>query len=291
MPRPHHAVDSPGNAQLEAAECALCGANDPAPGGYTFPPYRVVRCNRCDLWYTSPRLAEEAMLAAYAEDSYFEGAEGPGYSSYRAQEATLRTTFRKLLRDLAGRGIEGDRLLEVGCAYGFFLDEARSHFSYRAGTDYSAGAAAKARDFADTVYLGGLDEIPKAERFDLIACIHVIEHIYHPRPFVEQLFERLNPGGWIFLACPDMGGFWRPLMGKRWPFFKLPEHVTYFTRPTLTRLLETAGCDRVEALPYASYFSLDLIAEKLGRRAPGGVADRQLRLPGTTVACAGRKPA
>ena len=275
---------------MESVPCALCGADRPAAGGYSFGEYRVVKCGECGFWYTSPRLTEARMLDHYRDDSYFEGAEGPGYSSYRAQERTLRATFRKLLRDLDRRGMRGERLLEVGCAYGYFLDEARDRFAHRAGTDYSEGAADQARELADAVYLGGLDQIPEGERYDLIACIHVIEHIYHPRAFVKQLFERLRPGGWMVLACPDMGGFWRPLMRRRWPFFKLPEHVTYFSRPTLTRLLQTAGCDRVEPLPYASYFSLDLIAEKLGRSAPGSLANKHLRLPATTVCCAGRKP-
>lgn len=184
----------------------------------------------------------------------------------------------------------GGRLLEVGCAYGFFLDEARGHFEWRSGTDYSEAAARRARSLADAVYLGGLGEIPAGERYDCAVLIHVIEHIYRPRELVAGLLERLRPGGWVVLAAPDMGSVWRLLMGRSWPFFKVPEHVTYFSRRSLAALLAAAGCRRVVPLPYASSFTGDLIGEKLGLRLPAWLARRRFRLPATTVACAGRKP-
>lgn len=286
------AVEAPPAAEeLEAAVCPLCGAPPAAAGAaFELPPYRVVPCRACDLWFLSPRRSEAAMLRAYQEESYFEGGEGPGYSSYLAQEGTLRATFRQLLKAMHRRGMTGGRLLEVGCAYGFFLDEAREVFEHRAGTDYSQAAADRARRWADAVYLGGLAELPAGEAYDCVALIHVIEHIYHPRELVTGLLERVRPGGWVLLAAPDMGSFWRPLMGRRWPFYKLPEHVTYFTRRSLTALLTAAGCREVVPLPYASFFTGELIGEKLGLTLPGWLARRRIRLPATTVACAGRKP-
>ena len=229
------------------------------------------------------------MRESYADDSYFEGGEA-GYSSYQAQEPTLRRTFQHFLREMARRGMTGGRLLEVGCAYGFFLDEARDYFAHRTGTDYSVSALEKARGRSDRVILGGLGELPAGERFDCAACIHVIEHIYDPVSFLKTLAGHLRPGGWLVLATPDMGSVWRLLMGRRWPFFKIPEHVTCFDRRTLAELLTRSGFEAVQSLPYPSAFSLDLIAEKLGFRLPAALGRRQLWIPATTIAAAGRWP-
>jgi SAM-dependent methyltransferase len=274
---------------LERPACPLCGSGERREKVYEFPPYAVARCRSCGLWYLSPRLPEPLMHASYENDDYFEGGEG-GYSSYQAQEETLRPTFRRFLAEIARRGMAGGRLLEVGCAYGFFLDEAKGFFSHRTGTDYSPGALEKARGRADRLILGGAGQIPPGETFDCIACIHVIEHIYDPVGFLGALERHLRPGGWMLLATPDMGGFWRPLMRRRWPFFKIPEHVTYFDRRTLPALLARAGLEAVTPLPYSSAFSFELIGEKLGRRLPGSLRGRQLWLPATTIAAAGRKP-
>ena len=306
---------SPSADALETARCLLCGAPPPPAAGYTFAPYGVVRCPACDLWYLSPRLNEAAMVAAYREASYFEGGAGPGYSSYLAQEPTLRRTFRRLLRRCSGSddprrrregaGPAGGRLLEIGCAYGYFLDEAKPYFAYRAGTEYSEAGAELARKCADAVHVGGLDAIPKGgsgERFDAIVLIHTIEHVYDPVALLAGLMEHLAPGGWIVLATPDMGGFWRPLLGRFWPFFKTPEHVAFYDAKSLAALLRAAGCTEVKRMPYLSYFPLALVGEKL--TPGGGRTKREARamksganawsrlavwVPATTVAAAGQK--
>ncbi len=275
-----------------------------------------MRCPECGLWYLSPRLNEAAMVAAYREASYFEGGDGPGYSSYLAQESTLRRTFRRLLREMqrlgmtggsgagdkSGAGKAGGRLLEIGCAYGFFLDEAKPYFAHRAGTEFSEAGAALARPCADHVYVGGLEAIPDGAhggQFDTIVLIHTIEHVYDPVGLLAGLMEHLAPGGWLVVATPDMGGFWRPLLGRRWPFWKPPEHVAFYTSKSLAALLAKAGCEEVRRMPYLSYFPLSLVREKLmpwrspaaGKPAgEGGDPAVAVWMPATTVAAAGRKP-
>ena len=249
------------------------------------------------------------MIAAYRDPSYFEGGDGPGYSSYLAQESTLRRTFRRLLRTMQRRGMtaasgspaDRGRLLEVGSAYGFFLDEAQPYFGHRAGTEFSEAGAALARKFAGRIYVGGLEAIPDGAhggKFDTIVLIHTIEHVYDPVTLLRGLMEHLAPGGWLLLATPDMGGFWRPLLRRRWPFWKPPEHVAFYTAHTLAALLERAGCSEVRRMPYVSYFPLSLVREKLTpwrtpAASPNGTADAGSSLavwmPATTVAAAGRK--
>jgi SAM-dependent methyltransferase len=287
------------SATVESTPCPLCGAPPPGKPRFRFAPYAVGRCAGCGLWYLSPRLAERAMLDSYRSEDYFRGGDGPGYSGYLAQERSLRRTFRVLLDDLSRRGMTGGRLLEVGCAYGYFLDEARGRFQYRVGTDFAADVAAEARKSADEVLVGGLEQLGPPRpggSFDLAVLIHTIEHVYDPKALVRGLLEHLRPGGWIVLATPDMGGLWRPLLGRRWPFFKPPEHVAFYDRETLGALLAAAGCDRVEPVSYVSYFPLSLVLEKLLPRRPGaggalGALGRlTVRVPATTVALAGRKP-
>lgn len=278
--------------EMEVPVCPLCGHKDSDVmyEGKRFSPYGVRSCTHCGMSFLSPRPTEQSMMSLYQQDDYFSGSD-QGYSDYSAQELALRATFRRLLENLAARGKTGGDLLEIGCGYGYLLDEARTYFKHRVGTDFSAGAVEQARISADEVYRGGVDAINEVEAFDCIIASHVIEHVYHPQDFIKGILKRLRPGGAVVIAAPDMGSLWRKLMGGRWPSFKLPEHILYFDNQTLPRLLEQCGVQEIKAVPYLHAFPLPLIADKFGVRLPNFCNKYSLWLPATTVAYIGVKHA
>ena len=275
---------------LESPVCPLCCKNsgEMLYEGGSFKPYGIKSCSCCGLYYLSPRLKEEAMLAHYAKDQYFSG-QNHGYSDYVAQKPALHATFRRLMQTLAQRGQTGGSLIEIGCGYGYLLAEARPYFSRRVGTDFSPDAVRMAKVNADEVYQGGAEAVLGTEMFDCVIATHVIEHVYHPHAFIKMLLSRLRPGGCLMVAAPDMGSFWRKLLGRHWPSFKLPEHVLYFDRQTLVRLLEECGVERPVAIPYPHAFPLPLIASKFGLGLPDFMNRYKLWLPATTIAIMGVK--
>jgi len=275
---------------LELPSCPLCNSKNAVTlyADEPFAPYGIKCCTDCGLYYLAPRLKEEVMLALYAKDRYFTG-QAVGYTDYAAQEPALRATFRRLLHSLEQSRCTGGTLLEVGCGYGYLLDEARPFFKNRMGTDFSTEAVNIARNHADHVYQGGIDALPENEIFDCIIATHVIEHVYHPHAFIQSLLTHLRPGGCLVVAAPDMGSFWRKLMGKRWPSYKLPEHVLYFDRITLSRLLQECGLGSLKVISYPHAFPLPLIASKVGLKIPGFLCRYHLWLPATTTAVMGIK--
>jgi 2-polyprenyl-3-methyl-5-hydroxy-6-metoxy-1,4-benzoquinol methylase len=226
------------------------------------------------------------MMQLYTGDTYF--GDGPvGYESYIDQEQSLRETFRHLMVNLKRYGLTGGKLLEVGCGYGFLLDEARQSFEIRVGTELSPSAVERARPRADHIYEGSIDQIPADETFDCIIALHVIEHIYRPGTFLNQLRSHLNTGGKIVIATPDMGSLWRRLMGHYWPSFKLPEHIVFFDERTLSALMEQHGLVNIKRLAYPHAFSISTIATKLRLRLPYVFSKITLWVPGTTLAMVG----
>ena len=269
-------------AEMEIGTCPMCGGNAPIPSPYCDEPFRVVRCGSCRLWYLSPRLTAEAMSVFYRGESYFSGKD-TGYADYRKQEKSLRLTFRRLLRKISSQGAIRDRLLEVGSGLGYFLDEARGYFQYRSGIELSPEAAKCAADLSGATMYDSVSALPSEAQFDCIVALHVIEHIYEPVAFLRQLARHLAPGGILVLAAPDMGSFWRHAMGRYWPSFKYPEHVSFFDSRTLARLISEAGFSNPRRLPYLHDFPLSEILGKLGLKAPR-LSDRlRLPLPATTV--------
>jgi len=113
---------------FEYPACPLCGSERREFPFRLQEPYNVVRCTECGLCYLYPRLIESAMQEVYRESSYYEGgACGYADTSYTAQEFALRATFKRLLQNLAKRGLTGGDLLEIGWAkVTFWMRRARS---------------------------------------------------------------------------------------------------------------------------------------------------------------------
>jgi hypothetical protein len=55
----------------------------------------------------------------------------------------------------------------------------------------------------------------------------------------------LAPGGVLWMAIPDAGSRLARAMGRRW-WSVLPTHVQYFTRGSITTLLERSGFEVLE---------------------------------------------
>lgn len=277
----------PAPSELEHVACPACGGDEPTLR-YDLSPYRVVQCATCALSYLSPRLSETTMLRFYQDDKYFENGD-VGYLGYLQQEKALRYSFRRLLRHMHRRRLDGGTLLEVGCGYGFLLDEAKPYFDYRVGIDLST-AVERATERADRVYQGDLDTLPTGERFDCIILVSVIEHVHNPVGYLRALRDRLRPGGKVVVATPNVDSIFRRLLGARWPAFQVvPEHVGFYNGPTLSALLTRAGFSGVTSLPFVRAYPANMVIEEFNvwPRLFGPLGNRNVAFPGYMVARCG----
>jgi SAM-dependent methyltransferase len=272
-------------SDLETTFCPLCDSGEKSIL-HTFKPFNVVACKDCGLMYLNPRLKESVMKRIYQGTEYFLHGGKAGYKDYISQEKGLRATFRRFLEELKRQGMASGRLLEVGCGYGYFLDEARNFFSYRAGTELSEEAGSYARRLSGAdVYIGDIGLLPPGfNNFDIIVIINVIEHIYTPIEFLLSLRQRLKYGGRIVVATPDIGSFWYKAMKRRWPSFKIPEHIAFYTEKTLTILLQKTGFRDIKQIPFSHAFPFGLITSKLGINIRGKISEIPIWVPKTMVA-------
>jgi SAM-dependent methyltransferase len=276
---------------LEITPCPVCRSSDMSVL-HIFSPFKVVLCKDCQLIYLNPRLKESDARKMYQGNEYFLDKGNSGYQDYNylSQERSLRLTFRKFLGELEKHGMTSGRLLEIGCGYGYFLDEAKQYFSYTAGTELSEEAANYARRLSGAdIYLGDISSLPnKLSNFNIIVAINVIEHVYNPVEFLLSLKERLINGGIIVIATPDIGSIWYKIMKSKWPSFKIPEHVVFYTKSTLISLLERAGFLDIMRIPFPHAFPFGLMISKLGININRAVCQKPIWLPRTMIALAAR---
>lgn len=225
--------------------CDLCGGGS-VVRLHEVDGFPIVRCRGCGLVFVgSPPRADE--LIALYDEGYWEDAGAVGYGGYLAAEVRKRRHYRGLLERIEGIVSPG-AMLEVGCAYGYFLDEARRRGWRVRGIEPSPHAAAHARErLGLDVSPGPLAALPaEPGSCDAIALWDVIEHLPDPRETLERAHEWLRPGGVLALSTGDIGSLAARLHGADWSLLTPPWHQHYFSRRTMRRLLAATGFGLVE---------------------------------------------
>ena len=261
----------------DVTHCQLCGSARQTPM-FVDGPYRVVACADCSLVYVSPRLQGQALLDVYGADYW--KSDNPklrGYADYAREAALYLKTYEKRMT-LVRRWLPANaRILDVGCAAGYFLRVAQRHGHDVYGVEMSAAIAHEAEKAlgSDRIHVGTLDDAIAAKNwrngsFDLVTMWDVVEHIPEPQPVLRRIRELLKPDGKLLLETQNVTSRWARLLGKRWHHYKHDEHLYHFNPGTLRRLLADCGFEPVAlGAGYAGkYVSFGFLAERAGRVGP-----------------------
>jgi SAM-dependent methyltransferase len=223
--------------------CVIChGALAPAVAhprsSYGNGSYRIDACTTCGAGITLPRPTPEDLARCY-EETY-------GYSTHDLIEPEKRQRSASLLR---WSGVTSGRVLDVGCMFGFLLDEAARRGLETYGVEPSADAAAVAAAKGHAVIAGELDDLVARHpdvRFDAIFAQHVLEHVADPVAFLATARGLLAPGGKVLLAVPNFDARLRRLAPSAWGWYQVPVHLVHYTPRALRALVDRAGLHVVD---------------------------------------------
>ena len=220
--------------------------------------YDIVRCDACGHIWLPLAETDETLHRAY-EQFFTDGA----YLDYVADRRAAARNFARFIGVLR-RFQPNGRLFEVGSAYGFFLDLARSHWQVE-GIDISPAATAYARsELGLDVACGEFLEHPvEVAAYDAIVMWDTIEHLRAPRAYLQKIATMLKPGGILALTTGDVGRLMPRLRGPRWRLYDPPFHLQYFTRGTLARLLRHFAFDVVQVQSTGYFRSVGFMLHRL----------------------------
>lgn len=214
----------------ETIVCPVCGLSDFEPL-FELRTEPFVRCRSCTLTLINPRPRRHVLYKQY-DVAYTE--------TYTAKaEKKLKRSRRRVRRLKREYHLTG-RWLDVGCSAGFTVKAAEEEGFEAHGLDISSGAIEYGEknlglehlvhgDLADQSYPDG--------HFSAVSVYDVIEHVTDLQHFVRELKRVLAPDGVIDIGTPDIGHWRVPRELKKWNEFKPSEHLYYFNRSTLERVL------------------------------------------------------
>lgn len=168
-----------------------------------------------------------------------------------AYDQWLRARYSEML-GVSRQLLPGMRTaLDVGCGQGEFLAFLVEHAVEAEGLETSVRYSADCRARGLKVHTGPSTELEnRPVRYDLVSCLHVLEHLAHPDELLRSLRNLARPGGLIYIELPNELNAWRSrvkrMLGKP---ASTPEgrartgHRQCFSDRSIRRLAVKNGCE------------------------------------------------
>ena len=136
--------------------------------------------------------------------SYFYGFSKSNYLNY--EKLNPPKLFEGILYFVRKHNIRVNKVLDVGCAFGFLLKELSSVFNELHGFDISEFAIEKAKEVIPEASLkihSLEDPLPYPDNhFDCITAVDVLEHTKNFEKNFEKIVTKLKKGGYLIVSTP-----------------------------------------------------------------------------------------
>lgn len=220
----------------EVKNCPVCGKEGSqiplttvyGPDFVTPEGYRAayksnyVQCLYCDTSFQNP---EPRMETFYSSGAYRKSLNMAQDVMDKDEQARAERIFQFLQK----QNIKPDRFLDVGCSRGYLLQAV-----YREDGAECVGVDANpSYSYYPMFPVVTLDAVPSlGASFDLITCIHTLEHISNPEAVLRTLLSKLAPGGTLVVEVPNLVSSGGPYRFA---------HLTIFSTPGLRMLFQKVG--------------------------------------------------
>lgn len=194
--------------------------------------YRIVQCLDCTHCYASPR--HEDLYVNYDGDK-------PDTIYLDLQHQRV-VTDQEVIKEVLKHAPSG-RLLDVGCATGDFMNEAKKHYQTE-GLELSTWSTKMAQERGFTVHQCLLEKFDMPQSFDVVTLWGVIEHFEYPAKEIANIHKLLKKGGIVALWTGDIDSLFPKIIGKKWWYFQ-GQHIQMFTGASMKKLFSSNGFEAV----------------------------------------------
>ena len=177
----------------------------------------------------------------------------------------------------------GLSLLDLGAGEGHLGKRLRPHLARLTGLEVDSEAAHSAAGIYDRWIVSSLSpDLKLDEKFDVVVCGDILEHLAVPHAVLSAIRTWLNPGGFLFVSLPNVANITvrLSLLFGRFEYADRGildrDHLNFFTRKSARAMLSSEGF-RVERIA-ASAMPVELALPVLGRPPLAPVFRGGLRL-------------
>ena len=210
--------------------------------------YRLLRCEKCGLIFSSPILSEKAIRKLYRESRL----------TYEQEIVSLKETYGSYLKKTLQHSVKNPKLLEIGGGNGFFLEKAKEMGLTKVyGVEPSQDGVNQARSDIKKNMI--VDFFPsqkiKKSSFDIICIFQTLDHIIDPNSFLEECRKALRKNGLVLCIHHNTDGLSVKLLREKSPIFDI-EHIFLFNKHNLKTIFAKNGFKTVEVFDVKNTFPL-----------------------------------
>jgi len=238
--------------------CPICRENNFSTR-YKLPGYRVGRCVKCGLMFNPDFGRGEKDGAAVFSESYYKEVQKEAFDhSLRTDVADASEgIYRKglsVVESQMGKGL----LLDVGCAFGAFMEIAKKRGWQVKGLEISPFSSQFAREKRNLDVITGA--LPEAEmepgQFDLVTFWDVLEHVRDVSGNIKKAASLLKPGGFLIITTDNYKSLLSFLAGAAFRLsgglvnypvqkFFIPFNSCYFVPRDVREVLVNSGFEEI----------------------------------------------
>ena len=194
------------------------------------------KCSNCGFVFSYKIPSQEVLENYYQND----------YDRTRYFSPITKKRYHELLDQLEAYR-STNRILDLGCGYGYFLEVAKSRGWEVYGVELAREAVEVCQEKGIHMYHGEINDCDfEADTFDVILSIEVIEHLIDPNVLIETGKKLLKKGGLFYITTPNFNSYLRYQLKEKYDVIDYPNHLAYFTKKTLNRIFRKHDFKKVK---------------------------------------------
>lgn len=219
------------------AVCSVCNNSDSSKFKvkYHQDNYAVCECNVCSFVFIPPYYRNQISYENYKDENVA--------IAVRNGNNFVKIERHKLRYDLIKKYKPNGSLFDLGAGWGHFMLTGQQLGYEVYGIEISEQPFLYSKnDLKLPVDHIDFFEMKEDKTFDIITMWDVLEHIDKADPFIEKCARITSKDGYIVIQVPQIDSYFAKKYKNTWKMMSL-DHVNYFSKKTITQLLNKHGYD------------------------------------------------
>ncbi len=215
-------------------------------GGYIYE-----RCTITDTLFVNPRPRFDVLMDFYSssESSTYWVNEFflPKINERREKIFKPRAEF---ISKKFSNNLHEMKIGDIGAGFGLFLEELIKMYN----GEIDVEAIEPSEDMAKICRGKGIvvkesmleNLVCETEKYDLLTTFELFEHLHNPFLFLNDCYNLLNPGGYIYLTTLNGHGFDIQVLWEKSNSIFPPHHLNFFNPVSMNNILALTGFKNIE---------------------------------------------